>query len=196
MNRQWSPRVPTLRVRARRAPSVVVTSVLSLLLPGHGGSAAQAASPMGGGGTVTLEPVPARPAEATSRRLVFSCRTPNLVIFSDRPCGPLAIPRELLLQPSQRPSVPTPRAGSNAGVDAEGKAPVMRRSNAKVQSPDDFGNDGRADPTEAREDLCTRLEHAVDALDQRMRAGYTAREAARLWGQWREARERVRESGC
>ena len=43
---------------------------------------------------------------------------------------------------------------------------------------------------------CSRLAGAVQALDARMRAGYSAREAARLWARWREAKERLREADC
>jgi hypothetical protein len=43
---------------------------------------------------------------------------------------------------------------------------------------------------------CGRLEDAVRKLDDRMRTGYSAREAGRLWGRWREARARLREAEC
>jgi hypothetical protein len=36
----------------------------------------------------------------------------------------------------------------------------------------------------------------VAELDQVMRAGYSARESARLWERWREARARLREADC
>jgi hypothetical protein len=45
-------------------------------------------------------------------------------------------------------------------------------------------------------ETCERLQAAVHALDTRMRNGYSAREAGRLWDRWRDARERVRDADC
>jgi hypothetical protein len=55
---------------------------------------------------------------------------------------------------------------------------------------------GPARPASKREPDCEPLEAAVDELDQVMRAGYSARESARLWERWREARARLREADC
>jgi hypothetical protein len=52
-------------------------------------------------------------------------------------------------------------------------------------------------PTEpAIEDRCERHQRRLDELNDRMRAGYSAREAARLWQQWRDAKERLRTARC
>ena len=43
---------------------------------------------------------------------------------------------------------------------------------------------------------CRKLEAAVAAIDSRMRSGYSAREAGRLWDRWREAKARLQEADC
>jgi hypothetical protein len=137
-------------------------------------------SPQGGGGAVVLEPAPAR--ASVSRRTIFTCVTPHLVTYSDRPCGPLTGIRLLRtvtpprdeLQAAAPPLEPAPAAAPKRGRDA----------------------DGPARPARTREQDCAPLEAAVAELDQVMRAGYSARESARLWERWREARARLREADC
>ena len=43
---------------------------------------------------------------------------------------------------------------------------------------------------------CQKLQATLDSLDSRMRTGYSAREAGRLWERWREAKARLREANC
>jgi hypothetical protein len=43
---------------------------------------------------------------------------------------------------------------------------------------------------------CTTLQGQLDAVDSRMREGYGARDAARLWNRWRELKEEIRTSAC
>lgn len=160
-----------------------------------GSPAVATASPFGGRAAVTLEPVPAPVARSsTSRRLVFTCVEPGLVTFSDRPCGPWPQRRELEV----RLPVPAPpqddadatevRHGANPQASAHPSpdAPAAARS-ALEALPQDHGLHAAT---------CERLQAALRRLDQRMRAGYTSREAAQLWSRWREARERVRDAGC
>jgi hypothetical protein len=137
-------------------------------------------SPQGGGGAVVLEPAPAR--ASVSRRTIFTCVTPRLVTYSDRPCGPLTGTRLLR-------TVTPPRG------DLQAAAPASRPAPATVpHRGGDVG--GPARPASKREPDCEPLEAAVDELDQVMRAGYSARESARLWERWREARARLREADC
>jgi len=136
-------------------------------------------SPQGSGGAVRLEPAPAR--AAVTRRTIFTCVAPQLVTYSDRPCSPLADTRELRTVSPPGGQVPT-------AADRPEPAPgaTTRRDGAAVTS----------DPAQAREQVCVRLEEAVADLDQRMRAGYSAREAGRLWERWRAARARLRDADC
>jgi hypothetical protein len=41
-----------------------------------------------------------------------------------------------------------------------------------------------------------QLRARLAAIDDQMRSGYSAREAARLWQRWRETRERLRAQRC
>jgi hypothetical protein len=141
--------------------------------------AAPVANPTGGGGSVVLEPAPpaAEPsATATrSRRLVFVCHDDAVPVFSDRPCSSEAARRELSVAhatgapPSTIP--PPPRA---VPLGAAAPTPVAKRP---------------ADP-------CRRLREQLEELDDRMRSGYSAREAARLWKRWRELKSRIHQHRC
>jgi hypothetical protein len=141
-------------------------------------------SPTGGGGTVVLEPV--RQRARPTRRLVFSCVTPGLVTFSDRPCGPLAEVRELQLdQPVPAAAGASPELGK-----ADEQSPSSSRKAAGRENVD------RDDVAEERVTACQKLQAALDSLDSRMRAGYSAREAGSLWERWRDAKARLHAANC
>ena len=165
------------------APSCLPWLVAALLVLGMCDAARPATrTPTGGGGTVELEPVPPRESPRAWRRLVFTCTSPGLVIFSDRPCGPVPALHELKGHaPGDNPSVTAP-------------APVASTRPAPAPSARD--DEPPVEEATRRTETCQRLGSAVQALDARMRAGYSAREAARLWARWREAKERLREADC
>lgn len=149
-------------------------------------------SPAGGGGTVVLEPVRQR-AQPTSRlvsqptrRLVFSCVTPGLVTFSDRPCGPEPQVRELKLD---RP-VPDP-VGTSPELDEPDSPATSSRRKANVRD-----RAGGAAADEERMTTCRKLQETLDRLDSTMRAGYSAREAGSLWERWRDAKARLHAANC
>jgi hypothetical protein len=159
-----------------------------LLLPAALPAQAQAAqvlplpavdSPQGAGRAVVLEPAPVR--AAVTRRTIFTCITPELVTYSDRPCGPLADTRQL--------RTVTP-AGAEIRADPTRPQPPPLAARQRDEAA------GSSEPATAREQACARLQQDVAELDQRMRAGYSAREAGRLWERWREARTRLRDADC
>jgi len=141
-------------------------------------------SPTGGGGSVVLEPV--KPRAQPTRRLVYSCVAPGLVTFSDRPCGPLSEVRELKV------STPAPAAAGASPELGDAREPsAATRGNSTGR--DDFDAD---DVQEEHSATCQELQATLDSLDARMRTGYSAREAGRLWDRWREAKARLREANC
>jgi hypothetical protein len=146
--------------------------------------------PTGGGASVTLEPVPP-PASSPTRRLVFTCIAPGQVVFSDRPCGPWPQIREIKVD--QGLTAPSNADSGGRATPAAAATPAPPRRTAADQSEE---SDEARDEAETRARTCDRLRRAVVELDDRMRAGYTAREAGRLWSRWREAKERVRDAGC
>jgi hypothetical protein len=151
-----------------------------------GAAATTSDPPAGGGGTVELDP--ARPPETRHvwRRLVFACRAPGLVEYSDLPCGPLPVVHEVK---GHAPPAPV-KAGATSSVlppkpaASTRPAPVVARPDAVV------------DEATRRKAACRRLQDTLHALDDRMRAGYSARESESLWSRWRATRERLREAGC
>jgi hypothetical protein len=149
----------------------------ALLLPAVDG-------PTGGGGSVVLEPV--KPRAQPTRRLVYSCVTPGLVTFSDRPCGPLPEVRELKV------TAPAPTAaGASPEIDRAREPSTTSRRHAPER--DDVGPGAAPDDHTT---TCHKLQATLDNLDSRMRTGYSAREAGRLWDRWRAAKARLREANC
>ena len=168
---------------ARPAPSGLPWLVAALLVFEACDAASPATrTPTGGGGTVELEPVPPRESPRAWRRLVFTCTTPGLVIFSDRPCGPVPALHEL--------------KGHAPGAHPNVTAPTPAASTRPAPAPSSRDDERPVEATVRRKEICDGLASAVQALDARMRAGYSAREAARLWARWREAKERLRDADC
>ncbi len=140
-------------------------------------------NPTGGGGSVVLEPVPpaAEPRAATPRprRLVFVCQDDSGPVFSDRPCSVQAERRELSVAQS---------AGAPASTIPPVPGAAARATTRRPVSLQPVGT-AKADP-------CRRLREQLEELDDRMRSGYSAREAARLWTRWRDLKARIRERRC
>jgi hypothetical protein len=141
-------------------------------------------SPTGGGGSVVLEPV--QPRAQPTRRLVYSCVAPGLVTFSDRPCGPLPEVRELHVREPPSAAAEVRQQPGGAGKEA-------RTSSRQAPGREDAGP---GDAAQERVTTCQKLQAALASLDSRMRTGYSAREAGRLWERWREAKARLHEANC
>jgi hypothetical protein len=110
--------------------------------------------------------------------VVFTCRDGVTPVFSDRPCGDE--------EHRHRLDVPSPAAGSAPGTRPAAAPAATRARPVRVPrrvSPD---------PTNA----CARLEEQLASIDARMRQGYSAREAARLWQRWRDAKAKLRAARC
>jgi hypothetical protein len=118
------------------------------------------------------------PSPQRTQRLVFTCRESAILIFSDRPCGPAAERRNL--------EVVTPPAPGRPPTTAPAPSPATIRVVVRDDKP----------VVDEHAEKCRRLEAAVESVDDRMRTGYSAREAPRLWQQWRDAKDRVREAHC
>lgn len=139
-----------------------------------------AANPSGGGASVTLEPAPA-PANPRRQRAVFVCQDGGVPVFADRPCGAAVETRSLVIA--------TPASGATASTTPPAPSASTRPRRAAPRS-------ATIAPAAAPGNACATLQRQLDELNDRMRAGYSAREAARLWQRWRDARERLRGSRC
>jgi hypothetical protein len=130
------------------------------------------------GAGVSIEP---RPAAATPRRqrAVFVCQEAGIPVYSDLPCGPVAVARTL--------SVEIPRAGAPPST-----VPAAPRNSTRPR-PSPAADDA---PGRAEESRCATLQRQLAELDDRMRTGYSAREAARLWKRWRDLKEKLRTTRC
>ena len=130
------------------------------------------------------EPAPVAARAQPRLRLVFSCVEPGHVTFADRPCGPLPVRRELriLVPPPPTAAGAVPEVGRIARHEPA-RGAHRRSRNLPLAAP-------------TQDDACRDLQAALDALDSRMRAGYSAREAGGLWERWRAARQRLRAADC
>lgn len=136
-----------------------------------------------GGDSAGIEDAaPARAAAATPARrsrAIFVCRGAVPVIFADRPCGQFAETRVLQLD--------EPAPGRAASVVHVPPADATRpRSEPQA----------RDTSTTARDERCRRLRTQRERLDDRMRSGYSAREAAQLWNRWREVDAQIYAARC
>jgi hypothetical protein len=136
-------------------------------------------SPLGGGDSVMLEPAPPS-ATPRRQRAVFVCQDGGTPVYADRPCGSNSDARSLV--------VAMPPSGA-AATTAPPSPPASTRPRRMPPPPD-------AAVVNGKESVCEKLQRQLDDLNDRMRAGYSAREAARLWQRWRDAKERLRTARC
>jgi hypothetical protein len=136
-------------------------------------------NPLGGGEAVTLEPV-APPAPPTRRRSVYVCRGGAVPEYSDRPCG--------LVSESQVVAYSAPGRVATTAPPAPAASTRPRREPVRA--------DGEPVPSDPKRERCASIDRQIEAVDGRMRAGYSAREAARLWTRWRDLKEERRRTGC
>ena len=125
----------------------------------------------------------AAPLPAAIDRPVYVCRNATPVAYSDRPCGPLAEARVLRIHepgPGRAPSI----------EPAPSRAATRPRAEPRVPA----GSAGASAAT--ADSRCRQLHEARDRLDERMRAGYSAREAAQLWNRWREVDAKIYAARC
>lgn len=161
---------------------LLLTGAAATIAWQHAKSDEAVARPTGGGGSVVLEPAPARHEPARSRA-IFVCRKAAPVIFSDRPCGEIFEERRLRIPAAE------PAAG---GVATMLRPPAPAATRPK---PEPEPEAKHAKPT-AAELRCRSLRDEREKLDDRMRTGYSAREAAKLWNRWRELNAEIYAARC
>jgi len=111
---------------------------------------------------------------------VFVCQESGVPVYADRPCGSVTAERSLTIE--------SPRPGAAASTSP----PVPRASTR----PRPAATKPVVESVPVLETRCAALQRQLDDLNDRMRAGYSAREAARLWQRWRDAKERLRTARC
>jgi len=141
-------------------------------------------NPPRGGSSAVVDPPPARDSPR-QKRAVYVCHDAGIPVFADRPCGAASAARVLTVE-----------TGIGAGIGAGAPSTTAPRpSKASTRPLPKRGHASDAgDPDSGQR--CVALRRQLDDLDDRMRTGYSAREAARLWQRWRDARERLRTARC
>jgi hypothetical protein len=129
--------------------------------------------------TAAAGAAPAAGSRSRRQRAVFVCEDAGTPVFSDRPCGSAALRRAV--------SVESPAAGQATSTAAS----VPRYSTRPRVRPD-----GQRESAGTAEPRCAALRRQLDELDDRMRSGYSSREAARLWDRWRDLKSRLRAGRC
>lgn len=159
-------------------PAWVAMGLAGMLLASGARGEAPVDIPPGGGAAATG---PAAPPPAPARqRAVYVCQDDGIPIYADRPCGVVTLARSLV--------VDAPRAGGTTSLTPPEPRAATRPRRLPAVEP---GQSARAAGTR-----CDALHRQLASLDDRMRAGYSAREAARLWQRWRDLRERLRAERC
>jgi hypothetical protein len=149
----------------------------------------------GSAGSVAPDPVPVR--ARTTRRLVYSCATPTLVTFADRPCGAQPVLRELKVQSPARAAGAAPVVGAAASAPKAEPVHAAPRTAADASAQASARSSHEAIPSEQKQqEACRKLQARLDQVDAVMRAGYSAAQAGRLWDRWREAKSNLREARC
>jgi len=164
---------------ARRAARLTAAGLACLTLAAGATSDPPVASPLGGGQSVTLEPAPP-PANLRRHRAVFVCQESGVPVFADRPCGSANETRSLVI------ATPRPGAAASTTPPLPSASTRPRPATPKVST----------NVAPVPENACAKLQRQLDELNDRMRAGYSAREAARLWQRWRDTKERLRNGRC
>jgi hypothetical protein len=167
------------RIPAWHVASLATAGLACALQAGWATTDPPVANPLGNGESVTLEPA-APPANTHRQRAVFVCQEGGVPVYADRPCGSTVATRSVVID--------APRPGAAATT-----SPPTPRASVRPQPAPYRPATGPAAATEAK---CRTLQRQVDELNDRMRAGYSAREAARLWQRWRDAKERLRQARC
>lgn len=171
-------RRPT-QVHCRQAAGIILAGLAGFAVPAWAATQDPVSHPLGGGNGATLEPV-APPVRPATRRPVFVCQEGGVPVFADRPCGAAAASRTLVV------------AAPGPGAAPSTKPPVPQGSTRPRALP----ADANEVPDRRAETQCTKLERQLDDLNDRMRTGYSAREAARLWHRWRDLKDRLRRERC
>lgn len=176
---------------ARGARFAAALVVLALGAPAAAAAGAQAASGVPRHADARAEPAAATDADgdelpgvevppaapSSGRRPVFVCEDAGIPVFSDRPCGAAITPRTVSF------------AAPPAGAAASTSPPAPRASTKPLPAAARRQGDAAAS-------RCAALRRQLDELDDRMRTGYTSREAARLWNRWRDLKARLRSERC
>jgi hypothetical protein len=184
--------MPTERSRCSIALDCGATILLTLLAEASLAGTAPEAPASGAITPAAVAPAAGRDAEpegaadvtaapAIGRRLVFVCEDAGVPMFSDRPCGAALAPRSVAF-----PVAP-------AGAAASTLPPPPRASTRPRPQPQPVATGGPGDAAARR---CEALQRQLEELDDRMRAGYSSREAAKLWNRWRDLRTRLRSEKC
>ena len=172
------PRTTRRRPRSTHRAAGVIALLLWAWPASHSATTAFVGeAPTAGGDGATPDPAPA--AGSSSRRTVFVCQPNGVPVFTDRPCGTAGEQRTRTVDapaPGATPSTTPPRP----------RASTRPRLQPEVQA-----GTGRAADTR-----CATLRRQLDELDERMRHGYSSREAARLWSRWRDLKGRLRTERC
>ena len=167
------------RIAARHVASCAAAGLACVLQVAWATTDPPVAGPLGGGESMMLEPAPNH-ANPRRQRAVFVCQEDGTPVYADRPCGSMTTARSIVID--------TPRTGA-ASTTAPPSPQASTRPRVAPPKPDSAQFPGQ-------ETACTKLQRQLDELNDRMRAGYSAREAAKLWQRWRDTKERLRTTRC
>jgi hypothetical protein len=157
----------------------IAAATTGAVRPPDGGAADAQAGPAVAAETAAPGVAPPAGTRSRRQRAVFVCDDAGTPVFSDRPCGAAAQRRAV--------NVELPASGQATRT----AAPVPHASTRPRVQPD-----GQRESAGTAEPRCAALRRQLDELDDRMRSGYSSREAVRLWDRWRDLKSRLRAGRC
>jgi hypothetical protein len=113
---------------------------------------------------------------------VYECTENGRRTVSDRPCGPGATSRVLVVDPPKAPPLPVPTWRSSTPA----RSTSARSGSSGVGARANGGNEA----------ACAAVGEAIDRLNARMRQPYSSQEGERLRERWHELKERRYDLGC
>jgi hypothetical protein len=188
--RRFTDRVRPFRPAAQVSPLLLLRSTIGLLMLVVLAAGAATPGPLVVPGDAQQEAAMAKPggrnpgtrasaAPTRRQRSVFVCDDAGTPVYSDRPCGPDLLSRSISIEDRGAGRVastvpPAPLASTRPRARNMDRKDVARQAAAR----------------------CEPLRRQLDDLDDRMRAGYSSREAAKLWDRRRGLKDALRETGC
>ena len=164
----------------RHAAFATAVAAIALTLPPHAPSASATAARADGAAAANRAEGLEQSRPTRVGRTVFVCTDALPVTFADRPCSPGAELRQLrVLEP------PPGRAPS--------LAPAVSSASTRPAPSHPATETDAADPHAER---CRVLLEQRGRLNDRMRAGYSARQAGQLWNRWRDLGREIYAARC
>jgi hypothetical protein len=172
-------RIPSLLLLRVAAVLLLIAALTAGALASDPGKVASGVDPVAATASPGRRDSAKSAAPTRRKRSVFVCDDGGIPVYSDRPCGPELLRRSI--------SIEQPGAGQVAST-----LPPAPKASTRPR----IRNADRSDDASHAAERCRLLHRQLGELDDRMRTGYSSREAAKLWDRRRDLKDKLRSAGC